>query len=592
MKKSNIVLAILTGFFIFSGCNSLKNMVKLAEQQQVDVVPNPLELHGDSVKLDMSTVLPAKMLPEGYVYSLTAFYKYGDSDLEIGKTTLDSKDFPDSKTTTSRKSDSYSFAYADGMGSGEVEVLGTAVDEKGENASTPRKSVAKGIITTALLAEDVFYTAYAAPGYTDQEELSPTNVDLYFDQGSAVLRSSQTRSKKGKEFRAFIADKNVTRTVTITGTHSPEGTETINSDLSENRAKAIEKYYRSQMKRYDYKGMADSIQFILKPVIQDWSDFKDALSAYEGITDEQKSEAVKIVNGQGTFEDKEKALQELDSYKALFKDVYPGLRTAKTEVLTVQEKKSNAEISTIAKQIATQDTTATDSLSIGELLFAATLTPSLTEKEAIYKVATKQSGSWESHNNLGAVYLAMAIEAEGDARNQNVEMAVTQLEIAANKKQAAEVQANMATAYALQGNKAQAYDAANSALGNGPGEHASGINGVKGALELQMGDYEGALASLGSTEESATVAFNKGLAMLLNKDFDNATAGFGNAIELDAEYANAYYANAIAAARSGKEADVVSNLKSAVEKDATLKEKALADLEFRDFATQVAEAVN
>jgi outer membrane protein OmpA-like peptidoglycan-associated protein len=285
MRKSNIVLAVLTGFAILSGCNSLKKMVQLAEEQQVDVVPSPLELHGDSVKFDISVVLPAKMLPEGYVYSLTTYYKYGESDVEVGKTALDSKDFPDSKTTTSRKSDSFSFAYGDGMGSGNLEVMGTAVDEKGENASTPRKQVAQGIITTSLLAEDVFYTAYAAPGYTDAEELVPTNVDMYFDQGSAVLKSSETRSDKGKAFRAFIADKNVTRTVTITGTHSPEGTETINSDLSENRAKAIEKYYRAQMKRYDYKGMADSIEFILKPVIQDWSEFKDALTEYDGISD-------------------------------------------------------------------------------------------------------------------------------------------------------------------------------------------------------------------------------------------------------------------------------------------------------------------
>ncbi len=592
MKKSNVVLAVLTGLAIL-GCNPLKNMVKLAEQQQVDVVPNPLELHGDSVKLDVSVVLPAKMLPEEFVYTLTGFYKYGESETEIGKMDFDAADFPDSKTTTSRKSESFSFAYADGMAVGDVEVMGTGTDKKkNQSGDTPRYPVAKGLIVTSLLAEDVFYAAYADPGYTDQEELAPTNVDFYFEQGSAVLRRSETRSDKGKEFSAFIADKNVTKTVTITGTHSPEGTETINSDLSENRAKAIEKYYRAQMRRYDYKEMADSIQFILKPVIQDWTEFKDALGSYEGASDEQKSEIVKIVNGQGTFEDKEKALQGLDSYDAIFKDIYPGLRTAKTEVLTVIEKKSNAEISVLAKQLVAEDTTVTDSLSNGELLFAATLTPSLEEKESIYKLATKQSGSWQAHNNLGAVYIEMAQAAEGDERNQKIEMAITQLEIAAKKKNAAEVQANMASAYALQGNKAQAYKAANAALGNNPGKHASGINGVKGALEVKMGDYQSALTSLAGAEETAQIAFNKGLAQLLNQDYDNATAGFGNALELDAEYAKAYYASAIAAARSGNEAEILSNLKSAVEKDPTLKEKALTDLEFRDFATQVNEALN
>ncbi|SHK80899.1 OmpA family protein [Reichenbachiella agariperforans] len=592
MRKSNIVIALVLGLTVFSACSSLNNMVKLAENQQVDIVPNPLELHGDSVKYDMAVVLPAKMLPEKYQYKMTSFYKAGESDVEVGTMTFDAADFPDSKTTTSRKSESFAFLYDPSMDQGNLEVIGTAVDEKGENKSTPRVAVAQGLITTSTLVEDVYYTAFADPGYTDEEELTPTNVSIFFDRGSSVLKRSETRSSKGKEFSAFIADKNVTKTVTITGTHSPEGLETVNSKLSENRAKAIEDFYRGQMRKYDYKDMADSIKFILKPVVEDWTEFKDSLDVYEGVTADQKSEILKIVNGAGTFEDKEKALQKLDSYSAIFKDIYPGLRAARTEALTVKEKKSNAEITVIAKQIVDQDSTATDSLSINELLFAATLTPSLEEKEAIYLAATKQEGVWQAHNNLGATYLAQAIEAEGDAKNQKIELALTQLEIAANKKNAAEVQANMATAYALQGNAAQAFDAATAALANNPGNHKGGIYGVKGAIEVKKGDYEAAVASLGSADETTAVAFDKGLALLLLKEFENAETGFDSAIELDADFAKAHYALAITAARQGNADDVLSNLKTAVEKDPSLKEKALADLEFRTFATQVTEALN
>ncbi|MBU2914902.1 TPR end-of-group domain-containing protein [Reichenbachiella agariperforans] len=592
MRKSNIVIALVLGLTVFSACSSLNNMVKLAENQQVDIVPNPLELHGDSVKYDMAVVLPAKMLPEKYQYKMTSFYKAGESDVEVGTMTFDAADFPDSKTTTSRKSESFAFLYDPSMDQGNLEVIGTAVDEKGENKSTPRVAVAQGLITTSTLVEDVYYTAFADPGYTDEEELTPTNVSIFFDRGSSVLKRSETRSSKGKEFSAFIADKNVTKTVTITGTHSPEGLETVNSKLSENRAKAIEDFYRGQMRKYDYKDMADSIKFILKPVVEDWTEFKDSLDVYEGVTADQKSEILKIVNGAGTFEDKEKALQKLDSYSAIFKDIYPGLRAARTEALTVKEKKSNAEITVIAKQIVGQDSTATDSLSINELLFAATLTPSLEEKEAIYLAATKQEGIWQAHNNLGATYLAQAIEAEGDAKNQKIELALTQLEIAANKKNAAEVQANMATAYALQGNAAQAFDAATAALANNPGNHKGGIYGVKGAIEVKKGDYEAAVASLGSADETTAVAFDKGLALLLLKEFENAETGFDSAIELDADFAKAHYALAITAARQGNADDVLSNLKTAVEKDPSLKEKALADLEFRTFATQVTEALN
>src|SRR5690606_16043517 len=103
------------------------------------------------------------------------------------------------------------------------------------------------------------------------EELEPVIIpDFIFEQGRSVLRNTEVRGDKGKQLDAFIASKNATRTVSITGTHSPEGAERVNAQLSPERAAAIEAYYRRQMKRYDYKGMADSINFILKPVIQDW----------------------------------------------------------------------------------------------------------------------------------------------------------------------------------------------------------------------------------------------------------------------------------------------------------------------------------
>src|SRR5690606_1558083 len=168
----------------------------------------------------------------------------------------------------------------------------------------------------------VAYAAYAGHGYNNQEELIPVVIpDFIFEQGRSVLRTSVIRSDKGKQLDAFIAAKNATRTVTITGTHSPEGAERINSKLSPDRAAAIEKYYRQQMKKYDYKGMADSISFILKPVVRDWAEFKNALAEYEGITSEEKAEYLNIINGGGDFESQEKAMQKLPTYRKVFKDV-------------------------------------------------------------------------------------------------------------------------------------------------------------------------------------------------------------------------------------------------------------------------------
>ena len=581
MRKSNFAIALITGLFLLSGCSALKNMQKLAKDQDLQVTPNPLEVHGDKVKFEMSAVLPAKMLPSKYMYTINTFYKYGESDKTVGSIELKSSDFPNQSTSTSRKSGEFEFDYVDAMKSGNLEIQGVAssITSGKSLKTTDRLAIAPGVITTSKLVKDVFYTAYAFHGYNDKEELVPTTVDFFFDKGRSYLKSSETRSKKGKDFSAFIADKNVTRTVTIIGAHSPEGSETVNSDLSGDRAAAIEKFYRAQMKKYDYKEMADGIKFVLKPIVQDWKSFKDALNSYTGISDAQKSEIVKIVNGAGTFEDKEKALQKLNSYNSIMKDVYPGLRVAKTEVLTVKIKKSNPTISILAKQIVDGKVSA-DTLSNEELLFAASLTPSLSEKEAIYKAATKKSGSWQSHNNLGAVYLDMAKEGN---KNQNIEKAVAQFEIAAKKNNAAEVLGNLATSYLMQGNSAKAFDTISEALSKSPS--------VKGALEIKRGEYDAALSSLGSAKSETDVIFDRGLALLLNKDFQNAITAFGDVTEKDSDYALAYYCSAIASARLNNDSNMISSLKKAVDKDPKLKEMALNDLEFNKYAGAVSTAL-
>lgn len=566
-----------------SGC-ALNNMIKLASDQQLEVTPNPLELHGDQVSYDMSAILPPKMLPGGTSYTLKNFYQYGGNEVEVGQIEFKAGDFPNSSSTTSRKSESFSFAYDPAMSTGDLMIEGIAA--KGpKTKSTEKMKVAEGIITTSQMVEDIIAVSYADHGYNDKEELEPTNVEFYFEQGRSVLRPSERNSDRGKDFAAFVADKNVTRTVTITGTHSPEGPERINANLSQDRAAAIEKWYRDMMARYDYKDMADQINFVLKPVVEDWTEFRTMLQ--ESDLNVDKQQILNIINGTGSFEEKEDALQKLPSYKTIFAKIYPQLRTAKTEVLTVKEKRPNPEIAVLSKQIG-QNSTSADSLSNEELLYGATLTPSLSEKEAIYKAAIKKQDTWAAHNNLGAVYLAMAAAASSDTDvKQNVDLALTQLEIANKQKaNAPEVGANMAVAYMLQGDDAKALAAAN-AINGATGETLRKLNSVKGTLEVKTAAYDKALMSLAGAENTAEVAFNRGLALLLKKEYSNAKTALTDATEKDSSMAKAYYALAIVGARSGNANDVTNNLKKAIAEDPSLKEKALTDLEFRDFADAV-----
>ena len=573
---------VIIGAMTFTGC-TLPQMIKAAKEQKLEITPNPLEVHKDTVVFDMTGNLPVKMLKKGTVYTLNTFYKYGDNELALSPAEYSAADFPNSATEEVKVSKNQVFPYKDEYKIGTVEVQGVA--SKGtKSKTTPRLTLATGVITTSKLVQNSYYAAYADHGYNNREELIPVVIpDFIFERGRSVLRTSEIKAAKGKQLDAFIASKNVTRTVTITGTHSPEGAERINSKLSEERAKAIEKFYRAQMKKYDYKGAADSIKFILKPIVDDWSDFKNALAAYDKITSDEKSEYLNIINGGGSFENQEKAMKKLKTYNKVFRDVYPGLRTAKTEILTVKDKKTDAEISVLAKQITSGQASA-DALSFEELMYSATLTPSVEEKVAIYEAATKKGSNWNAHNNLAAAYLEQAISNSSNAASL-VDKAAAQVELAAKLNEAPEVHANLATIALWKGNPYKAYSHATKALRGASNDVTRGVNGVKGASEIYMANYSAAVSSTSSAVDTDVNLFNKGLAQLLNKDFSNAASSFAESTRKNSNLAIGYYGAAVAAARSGNGDAVVSNLTSAVRIDSSLKDKALADLEFAKFAT-------
>ena len=594
MKQVRTGIGFMLTLAILSSC-SLSKMVQLAEQQDLQVDPDPLEVHGGKVPFTMSAVLPPKMLPTGKVWTINTFYQYDDKEFQVGSVEFKADDFPSSSSSTSRKSESFEFVYRDELNPGKLVIQGVASDPRnGNSKSTAKMDVATGIITTSQAVKNVYLFAYADHGYNDQEELIPTNVEFFFPQGRSTLIGSldtdgTSNRDKQNNLGAFIAEKNVTRTVTITGTHSPEGTERINSNLSQDRAEAIEKYYRAQMKKYDYKGVADSIDFILKPVVEDWKEFRKALDDYGKLSDSQLQSYLGVIDGSGTFEDKEKALRELPRYKDIFENVYPTLRTAKTNILTVKPKKSNAEIAVLAKGITEGNVTA-DTLSNEEMMFAGTLTPSVDEKIAIYSAATKKSGSWAAHNNLAAAHLQKGLVST--SRDKFAADALTQLEIAAKKKDAPEIHANMAAAYIMQQEYGKAYASLNEAMSRNPSNSLKqDINTLKGMIEVRQGNYDAAKTSLSSGRTDGTALFDRGLAHLLSKDYAAANTFFGDAAKTEALAADAHYYRAVTAARRNSPGDITSNLAEAVKRNSKLKDKALNDLEFSNYANAVSEGV-
>jgi tetratricopeptide (TPR) repeat protein len=120
---------------------------------------------------------------------------------------------------------------------------------------------------------------------------------------------------------------------------------------------------------------------------------------------------------------------------------------------------------------------------------------------------------------------------------------------------------------------------------NPPSKIIYGFNGTKGSIEIMMANYTDAVKSLSNAVDNADNLFNKGLAQVLAKDYQNAIITFDELSDKDSDYALAYYGTAIAASRLGKADDVVENVKQAVSSDPELKSKAALDLEFAKYAT-------
>ena len=243
MKNFNILKLSLVVLILISGCNPLKKMIALSEQQQINVNPNPIELAGSEVSFDVESTLPVGMLPKGTSYTLNFDFE----GTQVGSVEFRASDYPNSTSSVSKNTKTITVAYDPslmGGNPGKLNVKGTAkVVATGKSLDTESSDVADGVNTTITITRATnIPTPTAYPGYTDAEETEVTTVDFYFNQGSSYLRGSEKKSDRGEQFSAFVAEKNMTKGVNITGAHSPEGSTKVNESLAGRRANAIEKY--------------------------------------------------------------------------------------------------------------------------------------------------------------------------------------------------------------------------------------------------------------------------------------------------------------------------------------------------------------
>lgn len=543
-------------------CNPLKNMTKRAEEVKYTVTPNPLEMHGDSIEINIAGSIPAKFFNKKVSVEVTPTINYEGGEKMLDKIILVGEDSEVSgQKINFEKGGSFSYsdkvAYADGMQVATLNASAKGVYKGKEKSFDPRQ-IATGTIVTPMLAADDDMVIIGADNFTKTTPME-MSATINYDVNRSTVRSSELSDndvKMLKEWTEKMADNPmfVFNNTDVVAYASPEGEISLNANLADDRANSGAKAINNIMRRNKVDAAKAEDFYNKMGKGEDWDGFKSAMQASD-IKD--KDLILRVLE---MFEDKNKREEEIKNLAATFEEVeeriLPTLRRSEITVKGEMTSFSDEKIKEFAKS-------SPDTLSVEELLYAATMTNDLDEKMNIYKSFSQiHTQDWRGPNNVGYIYVMQ----------NNMEAAKKEFDKANSLSPNNPVINNNLGVYErANGNndKAMEYYAAANGAGAAVGNNI-------GYLYLKSGDYVSATSNYGGVK-----TYNAALAQTLNKDY--ATALRTLDASPDANTAEGLYLKAIIGARMDDQNLAMSNLKSAIAKDMAMKARAKSDAEFSKY---------
>lgn len=561
MKKQTIkVLALLVVAGGFStGCNLLKEV-------NYECNPDPLEMHGDYVDIEVEIEFPAKSINKKAAVEFTPM---------LGSTSLKPMRVQGEKATGSGDAIQYKAGgkvtytdrvpYKADMEVSKLVVTGKIYKGEKEKGEVEATEICDACIITPYLVNLDFHPIYADDKF---ERVTPESMltTINYLKGRSEVRPTEMRDADVKEFQAFLemANENPKIEVTginVTGYASPEGEEDKNNTLSTDRATTgSEASMKVATKAEHMKGQSAG-DYKKKGSGEDYVGFKRELMADEKMDESDKQLVLRILEQESNPATREQKMRDLGkSFTYLDKNIFPQLR--RSEIVTSYNETGFSD-----EEMMQYSVSKPDSLDLEELLFCATLYTDLNEKLRVYKIAeARYPDDYRTSNNVGVVLYEMNKMAEAKAKfeksNNAMENPIAKNNLGAiagvNKDRE-----KAATFFAQAGST-----------------NETSYN--KGILDIQNGDYSSAVTNLGKEDAS----FNLALAQMLNGNASSVDGTIGDSD--DAESAQGAYLKAVAAARQDNLSALVSNLKTAIAKDGSYKAKAMKDREFLKYAENAA----
>jgi tetratricopeptide (TPR) repeat protein len=552
MKKNNVKVLTLIALAgtMATGCQLLKDV-------DYTVTPDPLEMHGDSVRVKVDVIFPAKALNKKAIVDITP---------TVGDVSLKPVRVQGEKATGNGNVVAYKaggkvtyndvVAYDPSMEASGLFVSGKIYKGEKEKDQLENTKIADATIITPYLVNKDFKVIIAKDEFKRVTEES-FGAQINFDKGRSVVNQGEMKDADVKAYEAFLAaaqsnPKQAIKSINMTGFASPEGEEDKNNSLSTDRATAGKEAGLKIAKTAKNEKAAEEV-YNLTGSGEDYNGFKAMLSADTQMNEDDKNLVLRVLETISGSAEREQAMRDMGkTFTYLDKNIFPELRRVEMKIVYDQTGYSDEELKalTVSKS---------DTLKLEELLFAATLYTDLNEQLRIYKIAEKNfPEDYRTSNNVGAVLYMQNKVSEAKA----------QFEKANGIKDNAISKNNLGAVAGVSGDRKKSLELLNQANGAG-----SEVNYNKGILNIQDGDYADAISNLGSD-----ASFNKALAELLN----GAPASVEGIIDgsADKDSAQGAYLKAVAASRQDNLQGVVGNLTTAFSKDASLKAKAAKDREF------------
>ena len=551
------------------------NSCDLVKDFTYTVNPDPLEMHGDSLRFNVIVNIPEKGIQKKIRAEISP---------KIGNTSIGTWIVQGEKVTGNGKTVYFkpggtvnfnmAIPYSSNMEAADLRITGRVFKGLKEKLTLPEKKIADATIITPYLVKKEFKMIYEDDAIIRSVDKTKSAV-INFDRGQSIVKANELKDVDLNDLLVWITTSQLNpkikiNSIDIVGYASPDGVEDKNSNLSNERTKSARASLISLMKKAKIAGYSDTTNYTMQGKGEDFDGFKEQLSLTTSISEADKNLFIRILEMTKDPVQRETEMINLGkSYIELEKDVFPKIRRANIIVNYTENGLTDDEI--------LQATINNPSiLGVEELLFAAkNLTQDLNEKARIYQLAASNFDSdYRTHNNLGALNFSQNKIA--DAKKS--------LEKSNSLKENIAAKNNLAGVVLIQDNRTQAIklmaqtksvDAKNSSI----------VAYNNAILNIMSGNYSKAENNLKDD------SFNKALALTLQGKLSQAT----KVLSAIATTSESLYLKAIISARNGESVDaVVTNLKQAFAKDSNLKNKASKDREFLKFMndTTFSSAVN